>query len=199
MRTALLLFLLFLAACNPGSSPKERSTAGFSKEQLKITQLLDEYKKQKYRAPNDIVKDELRDSFIKRLDRYLSDTLNFTLPNFNILVDQVEVSDIGDMKAFYARFYDNDNYEFASVSNNEYWMEFDYDKDDAGKLNDNPAYKLLRTMPENADTVLSFMYMGDLKWEDPVSDRLKIRVIPFPKNFNFDSARSANKIQLNKK
>lgn len=141
---------------------------------------------------NDLQIKETRQRYFDSVKSLLVDSFKYILPNFRVRVRKVDVVDFGNTKAFIAEFYDNDGTTLTSVTGNEYWMEFDYPKDSISALQNNPAYKLLKDMPSQADTALSFFYLGDIKYDPVVSDQLKIQVVPFPKNFNFDSSRQAN-------
>ena len=74
-------------------------------------------------------------------------------------------------------------------------MEFDYKDFQKNDLYKNTAYALLKNMPEGRDTILSFLCKGETKWKDEFSDysnELKIQVVPYQKDHNFDSEKSKN-------
>lgn len=192
MKHLLLITLIFsFMACQqiePALTPKQQ----FSTLQKKLVGLLDRYKEAKYTAGNQLQKGELRRKYLDSAKALLFDSAKYHMSNFKVIVDQIKTSDIRDQKAFYAKFYDNDGSKVESVTMNEYWMEFDYPQDSLKALEQTPAYKLLKNIPENADTTISFFSLGDVEWKGSTEDQFKIRVVPFPKNFNFDSSRNAN-------
>lgn len=118
---------------------------------------------------------------------YLKDSFKYILKNVPVTVNEINQTQVGEVNAFHAKFEDK--------LKHEYWMEFDYPISDTSSLKKNQAYKLLKDMRVNSDTILSFFYLGDVEWKDSYSDylnELRIRVVPFPKDFNFDSSRKAN-------
>jgi hypothetical protein len=95
---------------------------------------------------------------------------------------ELTITPVQDITAFYATFKDS--------LENVYWMEFDYKDFQKNDLYKNPAYTLLKNMPEGMDTVLSFLYNGEINWKDEFSDygnELKIKVVPYPKDYNLNS------------
>lgn len=87
---------------------------------------------------------------------------------------------------------------FEDHAGNEYWMSFHYDKKDSAYKSYH--YQFLKNIPKYVDTIVSFLYIRDIKWrwEHNTPGNFKMRIVPFPKNFNFDSAAVANKVKGNK-
>jgi hypothetical protein len=160
-----------------------------SEDQNKFQKKLDHYKAliDKYDiATNKLTKSDYKNGFLDSLRSYLIDSSNYVLKNFNIAVDEVKIQDIKNVRAFYALFSDQNS--------NEYEMEFDYDRDSIQNLQTNPAYKLLKDIPVRSKAILSFFFLGEIEWNsDIMGAEVKLRVVPFPKDYNFDSSRAANK------
>ncbi|HEY8690562.1 MAG TPA: hypothetical protein VIM07_15100 [Chitinophagaceae bacterium] len=190
MKKSLLFITIALFAISTGcmNTIKER---GLSNDQIKLKQLTDRYSASYDNAPNQMSKDRLRSAHPVKVSAFIRDTLKGILTNCKVKMTELKVMPINNVVAFYATFRDS--------LNNQYWMEFDYDDNQRSYIDTNSAYVLLKSMPENQDTVLSFFYMGETEWVDASStynNDLKFRVVPFPKDYNFDSARSVNKGKL---
>lgn len=183
--TILLPFLFFASGCTPGSQ-QER---GLSADQIRIKTILDKYDSSYNAAPNDIVKERLGKEYIPIINTLLSDSLKFIIKNSKVTLTNLQKASLNGVVAFLA--------EFKDSIDNRYWMEVDFPADGGDSLLlKNPAYKLLENMKENTDTVLSFFYMGEVKWDDIYSNRLSMRIVPFPKDYDFDSSRMANKSKI---
>lgn len=193
MNHLLLISLLFTIISCQQQKPAPTPIEQFSPLQKKLVGLLERYKGAKYAAANDLQRDELRRKYLDSAKALLFDSAKYQMPNFKVLVHQIQVSPVQDKKAFYAKFYDNDGSKVESVTMNEYWMEFDYPENNTKVMEQNPAYLLLKNIPEHSDTTISFFSTGDVEWAGYSEEQFKIRVVPFPKNFNFDSSRLANK------
>lgn len=185
----LTVSIIFISCAN--DSPRSQ-TENISRGQLAIDSLLGRYEYLRDHAANSMAKDDIRVAFLDTMNHFLSDSLKFIMANFKLNVRNISKTNLGDLIAFNASFRDSYKHDH-SLWNAEYWMEFDYPKDSAKKIDDNPAYQLLKNIPDNSDTVFSLFYLGEVKWNDVYDDRLSIRVVPFPNNFNFDSARSTRK------
>jgi hypothetical protein len=175
--------ILSLAVCSC-TTKMSNEQLPLSPDQLWFNRVIKEYKDSSSKASNSLSKQEMKDKFLKRLSDRIIDSLKYNLKNFRVTVTEVKNEEIGNVKAFYAKFKD----EIGNI----FWMEFDYNKNNDTSLLTNPAYILLKSMPEKADTVLSFFYMADIEWEDDYFKTIKLQVVPFPKDFNFDSSRKAN-------
>ena len=191
MKKLILILIVFFQSCQPAITYKQER--GLSPDQIKIKNLIDRYEELYNAAPNELKKGEIRKSYLGTINKFLIDSLRLHINNCKVRLTDLSVRPIQDIIAFYAVFKDS--------LDNKYWMEFDYDKNKKDKLDSNYSYKLLQNMPQNRDTVLSFYYMGETEW-DGFSDydkTLKIRVVPFAKDFNFDSVKAANATRKIKK
>jgi hypothetical protein len=136
-------------------------------------------------ASNPMSKSKFRETFLDSLNSYLVEQ-KYILNNIKVKLTENKIHDIQGIRALVA--------EFKDENDNEYWMEFDYKPDSIKNLQTNPAYTLIKDMPIEKDTVLSFFYLGDIKWKDSDYDKtVRLQVVPFPKDYNFDSSRNVNK------
>lgn len=186
------ILLHFLLGCDPQPAPyHELPTDKYSLHQKKIVRLTEALKENRYSAANDLVKKEIKQLYLDSIKSLLVDSFHYVFQNFKVTVNDIDVVDFGDKKAFIAKFYDNDGSGVQSVTTNEYWMEFDYPQDSIKSMQSSPAYRLLKGIAKNSDTTLSFFYLGESEI-NPSTHQLRLRVIPFPKDYNFDSSRKAN-------
>src|SRR5215203_5644764 len=173
--TAMKLFFFLLAITLIGCAQQEKSMPGLSQDQAWFNKMVQAYKDSTRKAPNDLQKDELRKNFLKNLHDKIVDSLHYQLKNFRVKIDDLTNSKIAGVRAFHAKFMDDER--------NTFWMEFDYDQNDDSTVLRNPAYILLKDIREGKDTVLSFFYMADLEIDDEYFKTLKLRVVPFPKDY----------------
>ena len=178
---SLILFISCLVACQ-----EKDNAPTYSPAQSWLMNKQAEYDKIIYRSANSLAKAATKDSFLKVVNNYFADSLQFILRNFRVKTVAVRTSQILNIHALTA--------EFTDQHMNEFWMEFDYPLTDQGKkdMENNPAYKFSRGLEEKKDTTISFFYMGDIKWDYIYDDRFRIQVVPFHKDYNFDSSRAAN-------
>lgn len=171
--------IILLHSCESGT--RER---GLSSDQIKIKTLLDRYNHLDSIA-DQFKKPRIRNAFLDTINTFLQDSLKSRLRNCKVQMTNMEARPFRDIIAFTASFKDS--------MSNQYWMELDYPGDQEETMYRNTSYKLINKMPLNIDTVLSFSYLGDVEWIDiSYANQLKIRILPFHKDFNFDSAKRMN-------
>lgn len=179
-----LLFNALIVTCLLSACIQKPAVPEISNDHKRIMDKAIAWKDYKYQAPNSILADQKRKETLEGLKSYLVDSLKYFIKNVRVKMDQLKIVDLNGVAAFYA--------EFSDKEYNQYFMEFDYPLAHKDSIQKNPAYKLLINIPEKQDTVLSFFFMGDAEWDQTFNDNFRIRVVPFAKDFNADSARKAN-------
>lgn len=178
----LILTILYISGCQTKFDHKPYKA--YSDDQEKVINKVKYFEEKHLAAPNQLSKDNISKASIDSVTRYIVDSMKYHIKNAKVRMTEMDVVPISGVYAFVAKFHDKDE--------NEYWMEFDFPKEES--IYQTPQYKLLKDMPENVDTILSFFYMADLEWQsyDKAPGKFKMQVVPFAKNFNFDSAKVAN-------
>lgn len=181
MRSFPLLLVLLIACTSKQQTPQ------LSEHQAEFFALQKRYLRQYDSAENSITKNELKDKFLQDINSYFVDSLDYKLKGFKVKTNSVRTTELGKILALTANFSDD--------AHNEFWMEFDYPNTSQGKkdMESNPAYKFVKTLKEDQAAEVSFFYLGEVEYDYIFQNKLKIRVVPFSKDFNFDSSRAANK------
>lgn len=181
MKIFTLFALIVSSACNMPTLPKSDPPIVI---RTTIDSIMSEYDIQYSKLPNDLQRKDFKQKFLAKIKKVLSDSLHFHLGNIPVTITKISNDRIASVKAFYATFEDK--------AKNEYWTEFDYKESDTVTLYKNPVYNLIKDLPNYTDTVFSFFYMGNIEWQPVYENKVRIQVVPFPKNFNFDSSKNAN-------
>lgn len=161
--------LLIVLSCEPDKSVELDLRPP---EQKAIHELVDKAKDRASNAPNDAARNNIYDSVIPALHKYLKDSARYIMKDFIVDIPSIDAQPFHDIYALTARFVDD---PFV------YYMEIDYKSKE--KMQADTVYKTAMKLEQGLQKKINMAYVGEIK-EDPLQTasrgRYEIRVIVMP-------------------
>ncbi|HEV7620420.1 MAG TPA: hypothetical protein VGO09_01730 [Flavisolibacter sp.] len=173
------ILLLFFYSCKTAGNdalPPEVSDvsllkSGYSKTQIRINDLRKKYLTDFRKAGNDVMKNNIKEEYQKKLHHYLLDSCLKVIDCGNVYVKNIKNEISNNANLLSAEFTDQSClYTFSN--------SFPNDED----LNNFPEYKFLTELKKGANTSIKFLYSGDCMVSNPLDSALQtfiIKAVPY--------------------
>lgn len=169
MRKVLYLIITF-TILSQGCNDIQPQKPSIGKEQLRLLNIINQYKQDRDSAPNSAKKNEIYSDYSKKIKSFINDSLYNVLYRFAVKIDGVYNREWRGKEAFIFE---------CSDDKIEYWSELHFKNVDS--MRESLAYKTLSALKTGSTDTLSFAVLPDIELENDdylAGLRMEVFVVP---------------------